>query len=67
MLQFADVFMAKWKAYVAYVGQQVMRARHFALVGTSRKELMYIDRCVHSECAHSFCFDLYTLCHDPVT
>lgn len=26
------------------MAQQIMRARHFALVGTSRKELVYIRR-----------------------
>lgn len=39
-----DSFIADWKIYMAYVGQQMMRARHFALVGTSRKELVYIRR-----------------------
>ena len=39
-----DFFCTKWRSYTAYVGQQIMRARHFALVGTSRKELVYIRR-----------------------
>jgi hypothetical protein len=43
-MQFGDEFCTKWRDYVAYVAQQIMRARHFALVGTSRKELVYIRR-----------------------
>ena len=42
--KFVSVFIKTWMEYLAVVGQQVMRARHFALVGTSRKELMYINR-----------------------
>jgi hypothetical protein len=42
-----DKFCADWETYAAYVGQQMMRARHFSLVGTSRKELVYIRRLKH--------------------
>lgn len=41
---FGAEFCNKWQSYVAYVAQQIMRARHFALVGTSRKELVHIRR-----------------------
>lgn len=43
-MEAANNWRMKWQAYVAYYGQQVMRARHFDLVGTSRKELVYIRR-----------------------
>jgi hypothetical protein len=42
-----DKFCADWQTYAAYVGQQMMRARHFSLVGTSRKELVYMRRLKH--------------------
>lgn len=40
----ADDFRAKWRSYIAYYGQQVMRARYFELVSASRRELVYIAR-----------------------
>ena len=42
--QFGDEFCIKWRDFAAYIGQNIMRARHFALVGTSRKELSHIRR-----------------------
>ena len=39
-----NIFIGKWMAGTANFGQQVMRARYFQLVGSSRKELVHIKR-----------------------